>query len=366
MQVALALASRGLGNVWPNPAVGCLLVREDLNNQIVGRGWTQPGGRPHAETEAILRAGQLANKATAYVTLEPCDHQGQTGPCSQALIDAGITRVVIATTDPDPRVSGRGVKRLEAAGMTTSVGLLCEQARTLNRGFFSRIIQKRPFICLKTATTLDGCIATSSGQSQWITGPEARKAGHLLRARHDGILTGIGTVLADDPELTCRLPGLQPYSPVRIVLDPQLKIATACKLVRTAASTATWVITSPQAEKTQYDKVQQLQKAGVDVFTSAVSGGASLFDLSLLMQELANRGLTRLLVEAGSSLTTSFLQQNLVDQIKWFRAPVVIGADGVSAIGNINVIRLNDAKRYSRLASQPVGDDILDTLELLD
>ncbi|MEX2311694.1 MAG: bifunctional diaminohydroxyphosphoribosylaminopyrimidine deaminase/5-amino-6-(5-phosphoribosylamino)uracil reductase RibD, partial [Rhodospirillales bacterium] len=201
MRAALGLASRGLGRVAPNPAVGCVLVRPDLGQSthdglVVGRGWTQPGGRPHAETEAIRRAGTLAQGAHAYVTLEPCNHQGQTGPCTEALIAAGITSATVALEDPDPRVAGSGFKRLRDAGIAVRVGLLADQARRLNAGFLSVVERKRPWVTMKTATTLDGAIASRTGHSQWITGPAARARGHLLRAENDAIISGIGTVRA--------------------------------------------------------------------------------------------------------------------------------------------------------------------------
>ncbi|MBT3305591.1 MAG: bifunctional diaminohydroxyphosphoribosylaminopyrimidine deaminase/5-amino-6-(5-phosphoribosylamino)uracil reductase RibD, partial [Alphaproteobacteria bacterium] len=225
MRTALSLARRGLGSVWPNPAVGCVLVREDLGHRIVGRGWTQDGGRPHAETEALGRAGELARGATAYVSLEPCNHQGETGACSEALINAGVKRCVIATEDSDPRVSGGGVKRLQNAGVETLTGICQKEALYLNVGFLMRVTEGRPMFTLKTATTLDGRVATVRGNSKWITGAGARAFAHGLRADHDAILIGIGTALADNPSLTCRLPGMEDRSPVRIVADSALRLA---------------------------------------------------------------------------------------------------------------------------------------------
>src|SRR5579862_7078692 len=213
MRGALSLARRGLGNTWPNPAVGCVLVRE---GRVVGRGWTQPGGRPHAETEALARAGRAARGATAYVTLEPCCHHGRTPPCADALIAAGLSRVVAAIEDPDPRVAGGGLARLRAAGLDVESGLCAAEAAEINAGFLSRLRLGRPLVTLKLATSLDGRIATASGESRWITGGPARERAHLLRATHDAILVGTDTVIADNPELTCRLPGLAGHSPVRV------------------------------------------------------------------------------------------------------------------------------------------------------
>jgi len=359
MQAALGLASRGLGQVWPNPAVGCVLVREDLGGSVVGRGWTQPGGRPHAETEAISRAGELSRGATAYVTLEPCDHQGQTGPCSQALIDAGIGKVVIACTDPDPRVSGEGIIRLEKCGVEVRTGLEKGAAERLNAGFFSRIIRNRPVVTLKTATSMDGCIATRSGDSQWITGPQARSYGHLLRARHDAILTGIGSILSDNPLLTCRLPGLEGQSPHRVIVDSQLRIPDNCDLVKSAKHYPATIITS---DNSSVNVRNSLIKSGVEVIACHQDSQGQI-DLDSALQLLSEKGITRLLVEAGAKLTGAFLKGDLVDVIAWFRAPIFIGEDGLSALTSLDMDKLNDAKRYSRLATTRLGDDILDILE---
>ena len=220
MRLALALAGRGLGNVWPNPAVGCVLVRE---GRIVGRGWTQPGGRPHAERRALDQAGAEARGATAYVTLEPCSHHGKTPPCAEGLIGAGVARVVSAMTDPDPRVAGRGHAMLRAAGITVDEGLLEPEARALQAGFLSRIERGRPWIAVKLATSLDGRIALGNGESQWITSAEARARVHALRARFDAVLVGGGTARADDPLLTVR--GFQPArAPVRVVASARLDL----------------------------------------------------------------------------------------------------------------------------------------------
>ena len=216
MAVALALGERGLGRVWPNPSVGCVLVKDDV---VVGRGWTQPPPGNHGEVEALRRAGDRALGATAYVTLEPCCHYGRTPPCTMALIHAGVRRVVVAATDPFPRVDGRGIEQLRQSGVQVDVGLMREAAENQQGGFLLKVKGNRPLITLKLATSLDGRIATASGESQWITGPRARNAGHGLRATHDAIMVGSGTARLDDPSLTCRLPGMEPRSPVRIVIS---------------------------------------------------------------------------------------------------------------------------------------------------
>ena len=244
MMVALTLARRSLGNVWPNPAVGCVIVGADRS--VVGRGWTKPGGRPHAETEALKQAGSWAKGSTAYVTLEPCSHYGETPPCAEALIAADVARVVIAIDDPDARVSGRGIAMLKDAGIDVEIGVGAAAAKKINAGFLLHRREGRPLVTLKTASTLDARIATHGGQSQWITGEEARRRGHLLRKTHDAIVVGIGTALADDPELTCRLPGMEGDSPVRVVVDTHLRLPLKSKVVQSAKKVPTWVVVSTE------------------------------------------------------------------------------------------------------------------------
>jgi len=233
MAAALGLARRGLGRVWPNPAVGCVIVRDGL---VVGRGWTAPGGRPHAEAVALERAGDLAHGATAYVTLEPCAHHGRTPPCADALVRAGVARVVTALGDPDPRTAGEGHARLRQAGIAVAEGTGADAAEEVNAGFLKRVRHGRPLVTLKLATTLDGRIATAAGESQWITGPRARQDGHRLRAAHDAIIVGSGTALADDPGLTCRLPGLEGASPVRVVFDGRLRLSPESRIARASGA----------------------------------------------------------------------------------------------------------------------------------
>ena len=250
MATALGLARRSLGAAWPNPSVGCLLVKYVGDAPtIVGRGYTAPGGRPHAETEALGQAGSLANGATAYVTLEPCAHHGQTPPCAEALARAGIGRAVVAVSDPDPRVSGAGFEMMRAAGIDVEVGLLREEALDVNAGFFTRVSENRPLVTLKLATSLDGRIATADGDSQWITGKRARAWVHGLRARNDAVVIGIGTALSDDPLLTCRLPGMADRSPVRVIFDSELRLPQDSQLVVDAEKVRLIVITAAEADK---------------------------------------------------------------------------------------------------------------------
>lgn len=356
MRAALALAGRGLGRVAPNPAVGCILVR---GGHVVGRGWTQPGGRPHAETEAIRRAGDRAKGATAYVTLEPCDHQGETGPCSQALIDAGINRCVIACQDPDRRVSGKGIARLEQAGIDVTFGLLEEEAESLNAGFFLKTTQTRPFYTLKCATSLDGCIATKTGDSQWITSERSKMRGHLLRASHDAILVGIGTALADNPMLDCRLPGLHEQSPIRIILDSMARLLPASYLAQTAAEIPTWVMIGPEADPA---KMQALEDLKVRVFHCEVDNKGKI-SLHHLSQLLARQGVTRVLLEGGGQVAGAFLKENLVDELYWFRAPIVIGGDGLSAIAPFGVEKLENAVGFERVSVITSGPDTLNVFK---
>lgn len=355
MRAALALARRGLGAVWPNPAVGCVLVRPDLGGRVVGRGWTQPGGRPHAETEALRRAGELARGATAYVTLEPCDHHGQTPPCSRAMVEAGVARAVVAIEDPDPRVAGRGLKTLADAGVAVALGVGAEEAAEINAGFLMRVKEGRPLFTLKTATTLDGRIATRSGESRWITGERARARAHKLRAEHDAVLIGVGTALADDPELTCRLPGLDARSPLRIVLDSHARLPPTSRLAASARTVPTWVVTLVGADRA---RVQALAACGVEMIEVGPDSNRRP-DVRALAAELGRRGLTRVLIEGGSEIAAAFLGAGLVDRLAWFRAPMVVG-DGVPAAADFAVAKLADALRWTRIASQEAGEDIVE------
>lgn len=349
MAAALALARRGLGRTAPNPAVGCVLVRD---GRLVAQGWTQPGGRPHAETEALDRAGDGARGATAYVTLEPCAHHGVTPPCTQALVRAGVARVVTATDDPDPRVAGRGHTQLRDAGVAVTEGVLRAEADALNAGFFLRVREKRPLVSLKLAQTLDGRIATATGESQWITGPEARARGHLLRAEHDAVLVGIETALADDPALTCRLPGLADRSPVRVVLDSACRLPPTSVLAQTAAAAPTWVVTREGARSAA------LTELGVEVIGVAADGEGRV-DVMAALRAMAARGITRLLVEGGAGVAASLTRQGLVDLLHVFAAGRVFGGDGRAAIAPLGVETLAEAPRFRHIHDLACGPDRL-------
>ena len=354
MERALVLAYRGLGQVWPNPSVGAVLVND---GRIVGEGWTQKGGRPHAETVALAAAGAAARGTTLYVTLEPCAHHGKTPPCVDAVIAAGVARVVASIEDPDPRVSGQGFARLRDAGIIVEVGEGAVAAREINLGFFTRIAEGRPMVTAKLATSLDGRIATHTGESQWITGEAARQEGHRLRADHDAIMVGVGTVLADDPRLNCRFPGFEDRAPIRIVMDSRLRLPLTSKLVMTARETPTLVMALPDTDPLRRDALTDLGVEVVDVPPEEVGRP----DLGAALRHLGGRGLTRLLVEGGGRLIASLMAEGSIDRLVWFRAPVVIGGDGIPAAAAIGVDRLAQAPRWRRIGQVDLGDDVMET-----
>lgn len=362
MQVALNLARRGLGSVAPNPAVGCVIASSQVRPRIIARGWTQPGGRPHAETEALGRAGDQAKGATAYVTLEPCAHHGQTPPCAEALVAAGVRRVVVATGDPDKRVAGRGIAILRKAGISVDIGLCGEQAMALNAGFISRCERRRPLVTLKVATTLDGRIATHTGESKWITGEQARARSHLFRAEHDAIMVGSTTALVDDPELSCRLPGLESVSPVRIVADGRMRLPLTSRLVRSASTSPTLLLTRSDGDPLRADAYCQ---AGVDVIRLPAGSDGQLVPQAMLTA-LAERGLNSVLVEGGAVLSASLVGAGAVDRIAWFRAPKLIGGDGTAALAALGLDHLAESPTYLRESVHELGDDVLETYRMPD
>ncbi|WP_051013688.1 bifunctional diaminohydroxyphosphoribosylaminopyrimidine deaminase/5-amino-6-(5-phosphoribosylamino)uracil reductase RibD [Pararhodospirillum photometricum] len=359
MRAALGLAARGLGRVWPNPAVGCVLL--DAQERVAGRGWTQPGGRPHAERVALDQAGERARGGTAYVTLEPCSHYGQTPPCAEALIAAGVARVVVALGDPDPRVNGRGLARLRAAGVVVETGLREAEARELALGFLLHRTQGRPLVTLKVAASLDGRIATARGESQWITGPEARAVGHGLRATHDAIAVGLATVRADDPVLTCRLPGLEERSPVRVVFDARLDLPLTSRLAQEARlGPPVWVVGTPAADPARRAALEALGLRVLGV--AADDQGRPRIDKAL--EVLADLGVTRLLVEGGARLSAAFLAARRVDRLAWFTAPKLLGGDALAAVAPFGVDRLADCALFEPQGCGFLGADRLDILAL--
>lgn len=352
MGLALALAARGLGNTWPNPAVGCVIVSSD--GFIVGRGWTAPGGRPHAEVIALGQAGGDARGGTAYVTLEPCSHFGQTSPCANSLIEAGIARCVISVSDPDPRVDGRGISILRRAGIKVQTGLLAAFSTELNAGFFARVQCGRPIFTLKLATSLDGKIATSSGESHWITGSSSRLLVHRLRAEHDAVLVGSGTVLADNPDLRCRLPGFDPRPVTRVILDGRLRIPEESRLLSLPQEAPVVVITSRHADA---GRIEMIRCRGAEVVCLD-----SLAPI-LIAQALGSLGITRVLLEGGGAVVASFLEAGLIDRVVWFQAPVVFGANGVNGVGSLALSRLADAHKFVCRSIQSCGKDAVMFLE---
>ena len=357
MRAALALARRSLGRTWPNPAVGCVIVR---GGHVLARARTRDGGRPHAEADAIAeaaKAGVSLEGATAYVTLEPCAHHGRTPPCADALVSARVVRVVSALEDPDPRVKGQGHARLKAAGITVEVGEGAADAAEINAGFLLRVRAGRPLFHLKMAGSLDGRIATASGESKWITGPAARQDGQRLRAIHDAILIGAATAAADDPDLTCRLPGLGAYSPVRIVLDSQARLPPTSRLATSARATPVWLVCTRDALADRRDRLAGL---GVEIVEVEV-GTDGRIDVAAAAQALGARGLTRVLIEGGGQVAASFLKAGLVDGISSYRAGVILGEDGRSAVGGLEFARLGSAPRFRLVSARQLLGDTLET-----
>jgi diaminohydroxyphosphoribosylaminopyrimidine deaminase/5-amino-6-(5-phosphoribosylamino)uracil reductase len=355
MQLALTLGRRGLGRTWPNPAVGAVVVKDGV---IVGRGWTQAGGRPHAEPEALTRAGAAARGATLYVTLEPCSHFGKSPPCADAIIAAGVSRVVAAIEDPNPEVAGNGFAKLRAAGISVDVGLFAAEATHDHAGHIRRIRDKRPHVILKLAVSLDDKIAASGGKPVAITGEASRKRVHLLRAQSDAILVGIGTVLADDPLLTCRLPGMEARSPVRVVLDRALRIPSNSRLVHSARETPLWVITSELAEAPAAMKL-----GAVAAQVIRVPPAASGLDLPAVLRALAERGITRLMVEGGSRVASSFVAAGLADEIWLLRGREAIGADGVAALDALPLGAITQSPAFKVRATETLTKDTLTVYE---
>jgi len=351
MRAALALARRRQGVTWPNPPVGCVLVRE---GRVVGRGATAQGGRPHAEPAALAMAEERARGATAYVTLEPCAHHGGTPPCVEALIAGGVARVVAAVRDPDPRVNGKGLARLGAAGIAVEEGLLAAEAEAVAAGFFSRVRRGRPAVTLKLASTLDGRIATRGGASRWITGEAARLAAHALRGRHDAILVGVGTVLADDPELSCRIPGFRSLPPVRVVADSLLRTPLSARLAATARQNPTWLLHRAEADPARADA---LREQGVRLFSVAPASVG--LDLRAALAALAEAGITAVLAEGGAALAASLIGSDLVDRLVWFHAPALLGADAWPAALALGIETLSAMPLFVRRHSAAVGNDML-------
>jgi diaminohydroxyphosphoribosylaminopyrimidine deaminase/5-amino-6-(5-phosphoribosylamino)uracil reductase len=355
MALALALGRRGLGRTWPNPAVGAVIVKDGI---IVGRGWTQPGGRPHAEIEALRRAGEDARGATLYVTLEPCSHHGKSPPCADAVIAAGIARVVSALEDPNPEVAGAGHARLRAAGIAVEVGLGAEQARHDHAGHIRRMRDGRPNVLLKLAISADGKVGAAGPRPVAITGEAVRERVHLMRAQSDAIMIGIGTALADDPMLTCRLPGMAKSSPIRVVLDQALRLPFDDRMVRSARQVPVWVVAGTAAPRVAE---AALRAQGVEVLRVAASGGR--LDLAAVLKLLAARGITRLMVEGGPTLAASLVAADLVDEAELFHSAKIVGASGVDALDGLPLAALTQSPHLKGVKSDTMGADRRDVFE---
>lgn len=351
MAIALAMAARGLGRTAPNPSVGAVIVDESTG-EVISRGWTQPGGRPHAETQAIARAGERTRGATIYVTLEPCSHYGKTPPCAGGIIEAGLKRAVVAILDPDPRVSGRGIRMLRAAGLEVKRGVLAEQAHWITHGHILRVTQRRPHIQIKMALGADGTVPRGeAGKPVWVTGPEARAHGHLLRAKADAILVGSGTVRDDDPELTCRLPGMAERSPVRVIVASRRLPPLNSKLVTSARGTPVWIAVPSSIDA---GTLTPYVEAGCKILPVASMEGRPW--LPAVCEALVAEGITRLLVEGGPTLWRAFASAGFVDEVLCYRALRGDVASGIHG-ARVDLAALSPAHTFALVESRHVGTD---------
>ncbi len=353
MQIALRLAKRGVGLTAPNPSVGCVIVKE---GRIIGRGWTAPGGRPHAETQALQRAEEYVGNAgvqgaVAYVTLEPCSHHGNTSPCAEALVRAGIARVVVASEDPDQRVNGKGIAMLQKAGVEVVCGVGAKEAEKINQGFLNRINLKRPYVTLKLATSVDGKIATRAGESQWLTGEEARNFSHLLRMRNDAVMVGVETIINDNPTLTCRLNGLNGVTPIRIVMDSKLRTPKNANILKENNIYKTWILTCTRPKKVFLNhSASEIIRLG--------KNAEGRVNIREAMRLLAERGINHLLLEGGGTLAANCLKNHFVDEIIWFHAPKIIGGDGKPSVAAMKINSLLKVNRLELISSRQYGEDI--------
>lgn len=349
MKRALRLAARGVGTTHPNPMVGAVLVR---GGSVVGEGWHRLPGKPHAEILAIDRAGSRTRGATLYVNLEPCSHYGRTPPCTDRIIQAGISRLVAGCRDPNPDVNGKGFEILRRAGIEVSEGLLGEESHEINRAFFYYVANALPYVTLKTALTLDGRIATSGGQSRWITGKESRKAAHRLRSRADAVLVGVGTVLADDPELTVRAVRSK-VQPWRIVLDPSLKTPFTAKVVARGEDGRTMIVVD---EKVAEKRAKAFNNMGIRLVKLPIANG--LFSWPSLGRRLVEKGIIHLMVEGGGKTAAWFVKEDAICRIEAFIAPILVGSEGISAMGPLALEALGDAPRFDIVRCRRVGGDV--------
>jgi diaminohydroxyphosphoribosylaminopyrimidine deaminase/5-amino-6-(5-phosphoribosylamino)uracil reductase len=351
MRLALALGRRNLGSTWPNPAVGAVIVKDGI---VIARGWTQEGGRPHAEVEALRRAKKATQGATMYVSLEPCSHLGKTPPCADAIIRAGIARVVSAMEDPNPEVAGQGHERLRAKGVTVEVGLGAEEARRIHVGHIMRVTEGRPHVAVKLAISADGKAGLAGRRPAVISGEAARERVFQIRAASDAILVGIGTIVSDDPQLTCRLPGMFERSPVRVVLDEDLRVPLATSVVATVRETPTWVFTSHRPSAIAEEILQQ---KGCKVFRVDEDNGR--LDLNQVLKKLAEQGITRCLVEGGPTVASSLVATNLVDEAILVRGEKTIGYTGIDPLEGMPLEAMTG--RLTLRGSEKLATDTIET-----
>ena len=361
MRLAIRQAARGQGRVWPNPSVGAVIFRA---GKILGQGCTRPPPGPHAEIVAmravLRRHGEAALRgASIAVTLEPCSHQGRTGPCADALIEAGISRVYSGCGDPHPEVAGRGYRKLRRAGVKVETGVLPDACRKSNRGFLSAVLRQRPFVVLKLASSLDGRIAIASGESRWITGESARRFVHGLRAHVDGVMVGSGTALADDPQLTARRGDRVIHRPIRVLVDSRLRVPARANLYRDQDESPTWVLCGRGARGRR-----SRTATGARLFELPEKAGH--LDLRQCLRALGGAGLGSLLVEGGGDLAAALLRAKLVDEIHWLIAPKLIGAEGRAALGALGLSRLQEASVLRDVRTRRLGDDLHVTAQLGD
>ena len=354
MAAALRLGRRNLGQTHPNPAVGCIIVRDSGDRLVVGRGWTARGGRPHAEREALAEAGTAAKGATVYVTLEPCAHKSRDGSCTAALVEAGVGRVVTAMADPDPRTNGKGHAALAEAGIAVTTDVLAAEAARAHSGHICRVTKGRPHVTLKLAVSADGMIGRREGERMNITGKATFDAVQMMRTEFDAIMVGIGTVLVDDPRLTVRLPGLVDRSPARVILDAAARIPPTARLIHHAEEAPLIVFTAPEAPR---ERVEALLQSGAKVVPVATAAGG--LDLSEVLSALAKDGFTRVLAEGGAEVASSLVTGDLLDEVVIFRAPVVVGLDGVRALGGMALSAIERSPRYRQIETAAVGEDMM-------
>jgi diaminohydroxyphosphoribosylaminopyrimidine deaminase / 5-amino-6-(5-phosphoribosylamino)uracil reductase len=350
MAQAIRLARRGLGLAWPNPSVGAVVVMP--SGEIAGRGWTAPGGRPHAEAIALDRAGPKAEGSTIYVTLEPCAHEGRGMPCSDVIVAAKIKRVVIGVRDPDPRTAGHGIEKLQRAGIEVAEGVLAADAASVTLGHLMRVTEGRPAVTLKLAVGADGRMPKGDGEPVWITGPDARAHGHLMRAMNDAILVGRGTITADNPTLTCRLPGMSCRSPVRVVLDRRLRTPPSAKLFEDPM-VPVWLLC---AAGETHAAAETLHDHGAEIVPVPVDHHG-LIDVQDALETLAHRGITRVLIEGGPQVARAFLDADLVDEAVIYQGPRPAGEEGLSPFCGEGLDRLTESGHFTFIASRSFGPD---------